>query len=60
MACRLQGRPVLWFVGLVDAFILIDNLDGACSTVAAVAAAGSGLWPRASGGIGGDAGGAGG
>jgi UDP-GlcNAc:undecaprenyl-phosphate/decaprenyl-phosphate GlcNAc-1-phosphate transferase len=34
---------VLWVVGLVNAFNLMDNLDGACSTVAAVAAAGVGV-----------------
>jgi UDP-GlcNAc:undecaprenyl-phosphate GlcNAc-1-phosphate transferase len=31
---------VLWVVGLVNAFNLMDNLDGAASTVAAVSAAG--------------------
>ncbi len=34
---------VAWVVGLVNAFNLMDNLDGACSTVAAVAAAGIGV-----------------
>jgi UDP-GlcNAc:undecaprenyl-phosphate GlcNAc-1-phosphate transferase len=33
---------VVWIVGLVNAFNLMDNLDGACATVAAVAAAGIG------------------
>lgn len=33
---------VLWVVGLVNAFNLMDNLDGACATVAAVSAAGIG------------------
>ncbi len=33
---------VIWIVGLVNAFNLIDNLDGACSTTAAVSAAGIG------------------
>jgi len=33
----------LWIVGMVNAFNLMDNLDGACSTVAAVAAAGVGV-----------------
>jgi UDP-GlcNAc:undecaprenyl-phosphate GlcNAc-1-phosphate transferase len=34
---------ILWIVGLVNAFNLMDNLDGACSTVAAVSAAGIGI-----------------
>jgi UDP-GlcNAc:undecaprenyl-phosphate GlcNAc-1-phosphate transferase len=33
---------IVWVVGVVNAFNLMDNLDGACSTVAAVAAAGIG------------------
>lgn len=33
---------VVWTVGLVNAFNLIDNLDGACSTIAAMSAAGVG------------------
>jgi UDP-GlcNAc:undecaprenyl-phosphate/decaprenyl-phosphate GlcNAc-1-phosphate transferase len=33
---------VAWIVGLVNAFNLMDNLDGACGTVAAVACAGIG------------------
>jgi UDP-GlcNAc:undecaprenyl-phosphate GlcNAc-1-phosphate transferase len=34
---------LVWVVGLVNAFNLMDNLDGACGTVAAIAAAGIGL-----------------
>ncbi len=34
---------VLWIVGLVNAFNLMDNLDGACSSVAGIAAAGIGV-----------------
>ena len=34
---------VIWIVGLVNAFNLMDNLDGACGTVGAVAAAGIGI-----------------
>jgi UDP-GlcNAc:undecaprenyl-phosphate GlcNAc-1-phosphate transferase len=34
---------VIWTVGLVNAFNLMDNLDGACSTVAAVSSAGIGV-----------------
>ena len=34
---------VVWIVGLVNAFNLMDNLDGACSTVGCVAAAGVGV-----------------
>ena len=34
---------VVWVVGLVTAFNLMDNLDGACATVAAVSAAGIGI-----------------
>src|SRR5262249_43085824 len=34
---------VLWTVGLVNAFNLMDNLDGACATVAAVSGAGIGV-----------------
>lgn len=34
---------VVWTVGLVNAFNLMDNLDGACGSVAAVAAAGVGM-----------------
>ena len=34
---------IVWVVGLVNAFNLMDNLDGACSTVSAVAAAGIGV-----------------
>ena len=33
---------VVWIVGLVNAFNLMDNLDGACSTVAAASSAGIG------------------
>ncbi len=33
---------ILWVVGLINAFNLMDNLDGAASTVAAVSAAGTG------------------
>jgi UDP-GlcNAc:undecaprenyl-phosphate GlcNAc-1-phosphate transferase len=33
---------ILWIVGLVNAFNLMDNLDGACSTVATISAAGIG------------------
>lgn len=33
---------VIWIVGLVNAFNLMDNLDGACGTVAGVSAAGIG------------------
>ena len=31
---------VLWVVGLVNAFNLMDNLDGACGTVGCISAAG--------------------
>lgn len=34
---------IVWAVGVVNAFNLMDNLDGACSTVAGVAAAGIGV-----------------
>ena len=34
---------VVWIVGLVNAFNLMDNLDGACSTVGCVSAAGIGI-----------------
>jgi UDP-GlcNAc:undecaprenyl-phosphate/decaprenyl-phosphate GlcNAc-1-phosphate transferase len=34
---------VIWIVGLVNAFNLMDNLDGACGTVAGVSAAGIGI-----------------
>jgi UDP-GlcNAc:undecaprenyl-phosphate GlcNAc-1-phosphate transferase len=34
---------IFWIVGLVNAFNLMDNLDGSCSTVAAVSAAGIGI-----------------
>jgi UDP-GlcNAc:undecaprenyl-phosphate GlcNAc-1-phosphate transferase len=34
---------LVWVVGLVTAFNLMDNLDGACGTVAAVSAAGIGI-----------------
>ncbi len=34
---------IAWVVGLVNALNLMDNLDGACGTVACVAAAGIGL-----------------
>ncbi len=37
---------VLWVVGLVNAFNLMDNLDGACGTVACARPPGSGRWPR--------------
>ena len=33
----------LWIVGLVNAFNLMDNMDGACGTVASMAAAGIGV-----------------
>ena len=33
---------IVWIVGLVNAFNLMDNLDGACATVAAASAAGIG------------------
>jgi UDP-GlcNAc:undecaprenyl-phosphate GlcNAc-1-phosphate transferase len=35
---------VVWVVGLVNAFNLMDNLDGACGTVAAAVAAGIGAF----------------
>ncbi len=35
---------VLWVVGLVNAFNLMDNLDGAAGTVASVCAAGTGAY----------------
>ena len=35
------GITVLWVVGLVNAFNLMDNMDGAASTVAGVSAAGT-------------------
>jgi UDP-GlcNAc:undecaprenyl-phosphate GlcNAc-1-phosphate transferase len=35
---------VVWIVGVVNAFNLMDNLDGACGTVAMVSAAGVGLF----------------
>lgn len=34
------GLTLFWVVGLVNAFNLMDNLDGACSSVAATSAAG--------------------
>jgi UDP-GlcNAc:undecaprenyl-phosphate GlcNAc-1-phosphate transferase len=34
---------VIWIVGLVNAFNLMDNIDGACSTVGCVSAAGIGI-----------------
>jgi UDP-GlcNAc:undecaprenyl-phosphate GlcNAc-1-phosphate transferase len=34
---------VVWIVGLVNAFNLMDNLDGACSSVGCVSAAGIGI-----------------
>ncbi len=34
---------IVWVVGVVNAFNLMDNLDGACSTVAATAAMGIGV-----------------
>jgi UDP-GlcNAc:undecaprenyl-phosphate/decaprenyl-phosphate GlcNAc-1-phosphate transferase len=40
---------VFWIVGLVNAFNLMDNLDGACSTVAATSAAGVGILAIVSG-----------
>lgn len=36
------GLTLVWIVGLVNAFNLMDNLDGACGTVGSVAAAGFG------------------
>jgi UDP-GlcNAc:undecaprenyl-phosphate/decaprenyl-phosphate GlcNAc-1-phosphate transferase len=41
---------VLWVVGLVNAFNLMDNLDGACGTVAAVSALGIGTLAAIDGG----------
>jgi UDP-GlcNAc:undecaprenyl-phosphate GlcNAc-1-phosphate transferase len=43
---------VVWVVGLVNAFNLMDNMDGAASTVAAVCAAGVGLFAAMNGEIG--------
>src|SRR5436305_2375661 len=40
---------ILWIVGLVNAFNLMDNLDGACATVATVSAAGIGVVAAAKG-----------
>jgi UDP-GlcNAc:undecaprenyl-phosphate/decaprenyl-phosphate GlcNAc-1-phosphate transferase len=40
---------VLWMVGLVNAFNLMDNLDGACGTVAAVASVGIGIFAAVKG-----------
>jgi UDP-GlcNAc:undecaprenyl-phosphate/decaprenyl-phosphate GlcNAc-1-phosphate transferase len=36
-----MGLTILWVVGLVNAFNLMDNMDGAASTVAGVSAAGT-------------------
>ncbi len=41
---------VLWVVGLVNGFNLMDNLDGACGTVACVSAAGIGTLAAIHGG----------
>ncbi|MHB1537987.1 MAG: glycosyltransferase family 4 protein [Solirubrobacteraceae bacterium] len=35
---------ILWVLGIVNAFNLFDNLDGACATVAGVCAAGAGVF----------------
>jgi UDP-GlcNAc:undecaprenyl-phosphate/decaprenyl-phosphate GlcNAc-1-phosphate transferase len=43
------GFTILWVVGLVNAFNLLDNLDGATGTVAAVASAGAGSLALAKG-----------
>jgi UDP-GlcNAc:undecaprenyl-phosphate GlcNAc-1-phosphate transferase len=43
------GFTLLWVVGLVNAFNLLDNLDGATGTVAAVASAGAGSLALAKG-----------
>jgi UDP-GlcNAc:undecaprenyl-phosphate GlcNAc-1-phosphate transferase len=37
------GITIAWVVGVVNAFNLIDNIDGACATLAAVSAAGIGV-----------------
>jgi len=37
------GLSALWIVGVVNAFNLMDNIDGAAATVAAVCAAGAGV-----------------
>ncbi len=41
---------VLWFVGLVNGFNLMDNLDGACATIACVSALGIGTLAAIDGG----------
>lgn len=38
------GLTILWVLGIVNAFNLFDNLDGACATVAGVCAAGAGVF----------------
>jgi UDP-GlcNAc:undecaprenyl-phosphate GlcNAc-1-phosphate transferase len=42
---------MVWVVGLVNAFNLMDNLDGAASSVAAVSAAGAGILAAAEGSV---------
>jgi UDP-GlcNAc:undecaprenyl-phosphate GlcNAc-1-phosphate transferase len=36
------GLTIVWVVGIVNAFNLIDNIDGACATLAGISAVGTG------------------